>query len=125
MQIDQRSSYPPPVNQLLTYGEVGSQSPDTWPNYLELGLGPEHIPDLIRMAADEKLNEADIDDVASWAPMHAYRALGQLHAQAAIEPLLSLLDLFREVNDFAMEELPYVFAMIGPLALPETAEYIA
>ena len=77
------------------------------------------------MVADEQLNEADIDDVAGWAPMHAYRALGQVHTERAIEPLLSLLDLFREINDFAMEELPYVFAMIGPAALPETAEYIA
>jgi len=119
------SSYPPPVNQLLTYGDIGSRLPDTWPNYLELGLGLEHIPDLIRMVADKQLNEADIDDVAGWAPMHAYRALGQLQTERAIEPLLSLFNLFRKINDFAMEELPYVFAMIGPVALPETAEYIA
>jgi len=57
--------------------------------------------------------------------MHAYRALGQLHAETAIEPLLSALRIFVEINDFAMEELPYVFAMIGPVALPKTAEYIA
>jgi len=125
MQIDQRSSYPPPVNQLLTYGEAGSRSPDTWPDYLELGLGLDHIPDLIRMVTDEKLNDADIDNVAGWAPMHAYRALGQLHTERAIQPLLSALDLFLETNDFAMEELPYVFAMIGPVALPETTKYIA
>jgi hypothetical protein len=120
-----QNSYPSPVNQLITYGEARSHLPETWPNYLELGLGPEHIPDLIRMVADEQLNEADIDNVAGWAPMHAYRALGQLHAETAIEPLLSALRIFVEINDFAMEELPYVFAMIGPVALPKTAEYIA
>src|SRR5690349_8927623 len=68
MQIDQTNSYSPPVDQLLTYGETRSQSPDEWPNYLELGIGPEHIPDLLRMVADEKLNEADIDNVQGWAP---------------------------------------------------------
>ncbi|HEY4033891.1 MAG TPA: DUF1186 domain-containing protein [Ktedonobacteraceae bacterium] len=125
MQREQRSSYPPPVNQLLNYGKAGSRLPETWPNYLELGLSPEHIPDLIRIVADETLNDVDSDDVAGWAPMHAYRALAQFHTERAIGPLLSAFDLFLETNDFAMEEMPDVFAMIGLVALPETTEYIA
>ena len=32
-----------------------------WPDYLALGLGPEHIPELIRMATDDDLNEADTE----------------------------------------------------------------
>ena len=55
MELVLTSSYPPPINQLLTYGETEVHEPDKWPNYLELGLGPEHIPDLIRMVADEEL----------------------------------------------------------------------
>jgi hypothetical protein len=58
MQIDQTNSYPPPLDQLLTCGKAGSRLPETWPNYLELGLGPEHIPDLIRMVADKDLNDS-------------------------------------------------------------------
>ncbi len=50
------NSYTPPVNQLLTYGNAQIASLDEWPNYLELGLGSEQIPDLIRMVTDEGLN---------------------------------------------------------------------
>jgi hypothetical protein len=61
------------------------------PDYLALGLGPEHIPDLIRMATDEELNQADSESLKVWANVHAWRVLGQLRAAAAIEPLFSLL----------------------------------
>jgi len=43
MERAQTSSYAPPVDQLLTYGEGQNASPDDWPNYLELGLGPEQM----------------------------------------------------------------------------------
>ncbi|MBI4553084.1 MAG: UPF0175 family protein [Candidatus Latescibacteria bacterium] len=45
--------YPSPVDRLLTFGNCLNFH--EWPNYLDLGLGPEHIPDLIRMATDEEL----------------------------------------------------------------------
>ncbi len=124
MENAHTSSYAPPVDQLLTYGEGQSVSPDDWPNYLELGLGPEQIPELIRMATDEDLNWADSDSLEVWAPIHAWRALGQLRAEAAVEPLLSLFETLDE-SDWVMEELPEVFAMIGPAALAALAAYIA
>ena len=124
MEKAHTSSYAPPVDQLLTYGEGQSVSADDWPNYLELGLGPEQIPELIRMATDEDLNWADSDSLEVWAPIHAWRALGQLRAEAAVEPLLSLFESLEE-SDWVMEELPEVFAMIGPAALPALAAYIA
>lgn len=123
-EIDRTSSYQPPVDRLLTYGEADVVEADDWPNYQELGLGPEHIPELIRMATDEKLNEADRDSLEFWAPIHAWRALGQLRAGAAIEPLLSLFDLLED-SEWVMEELPEVFGMIGPAALPALATYMA
>ena len=118
------SNYAPPVDKLLTYGEAKSAAPDNWPNYLELGLGPEHIPDLIRMTIDENLNWADSGSLEIWAPIHAWRTLGQLQAEAAVEPLLTLFEDSDE-NDWAMEELPEVFGMIGSAALPALAMYIA
>ena len=123
METALTSNYSPPVDQLLTYGETSTLTPDRWPDYRALGLGPEHVPALIRMLADEKLH--DVDSVEGWGPMHAYRALVQLDIQAALEPLLAVIGLFRESNDFAMEEMPYIFAMIGPAALPRMAEYLA
>ena len=114
-------SYAPPVDLLLVYGDCRKMR--EWPDYLELGLGPEHAPELIRMATDEELNWADSDSLEVWAPIHAWRALGQLRAEAAIEPLLRL---FHELDDsdWAGEELPEVYAMIGPAATPALTAYL-
>jgi hypothetical protein len=120
------NNYAPPVNQLLAYEDARIVLPDKWPNYLELGLSSEQIPDLIRMATDEGLHGADLESLAASAPIHAWRALGQLRAEEAIEPLLSLFDAETvDEGEWAMEELPNVFAMIGPATLPALAAYIA
>ena len=118
------TTYEPPVDKLLTYGEAKLTVSNEWPNYLELGLRPEHIPDLIRMAQDEELNYADSESLEVWAPLHAIRALGQLHAEAAIEPLLSLFDNYRD-NEWIMEDLPQAYGMIGPAAIPALAAHVA
>ena len=117
--------YPSPVNKLLTYGDCREFS--EWPDYVsELGLGPEHIPDLVRMSIDEDLNRADPESLEVWAPVHAWRALGQLRAEAAIEPLMPLFDdLDDEGSDWVLEELPMVYGMIGPASLPELSAYLA
>ncbi len=107
------ADYPPPVNQLLTKGEIAWERRGHQ-NYLRLGLTPEHIPDLIRMATDPALNRGDPDSPEVWAPVHAWRALGQLRAEAAVAPLLQLLQADEEGGDWAQEELPEVFAEIGP-----------
>jgi hypothetical protein len=99
---------------------------DDWPDYLALGLGPEHIPDLIRLATDDAMRwEADDDDPALWGPIHAWRALGQLHAGAAAEHLLGpLRHIDDDDDDWAGEELPAVFGLIGPAAIPALATYL-
>ena len=119
------SEYPPPLDKLLTHGDC--RAFQEWPDYVsELGLGPEHIPDLIRMAMDEDLRWADSDSLEVWAPVHAWRALGQLRAEAAIEPLMDLFDdLDDNVDDWALEELPTVYGMIGPAAIPTLSTYLA
>ena len=118
------NTYPPPVDQLLTFGDC-RKLPE-WPNYLELGLGAEHAPDLIRMAIDEELNHADSDSLEVWALVHAWRALGQLHSEAAIESLISLFRTIDEDdNEWADGELPTVFGMIGPTAIPALTAYLA
>jgi hypothetical protein len=118
------SDYPPPVKQLLTLGEPSFD--DDWPNYLESGLGPEHVPDLIRLAGDQDLNTGDPNSKDVWAPLHAWRALGQLRAEDAIHPLLELLQREAENDgDWGLSELPTVFAMIGPAALPHLAVFLA
>ena len=121
------TSYSHPVSQLLTYGDCLKLP--RWPeelDYLPLGFGSEHIPDLIRMVLDDDLYWANSDSLEVWAPVHAWRVLGQLQAEAAIEPLLTRLDLVdEEDNDWVSEELPQVFAMIGAAAIAPIAAYLA
>lgn len=117
-------SYPSPVSTLLTLGDCRKMR--EWPDYLELGIGPEHIPDLIRMALDEELHRTGSYSLEVWAPIHAWRALAQLRAEAAVEPLTRLLVRISEFgDDWVGEELPKVFGMIGPTAVPVLARYLA
>jgi hypothetical protein len=114
-------NYSPLVSSLLAYGDCRELR--QWPDYLEMGFRQEHIPELIEMATDEKLNKGDQESLAVWAPVHAWRTLGQLRAEAAIEPLITLLPMF-DVDDFVGEELPKVFGMIGRKAIPALEKYI-
>lgn len=74
-----------------------------WPDCLGYGLTEEHIPELIRMATDPELNNADSESSEVWAPLHAWRAFGQLRAEQAIEPLAGLLNMD---DDWVSDELP-------------------
>jgi hypothetical protein len=121
--------YPPPVARLLTLGDprkLDKPTPEApgWPNYLGQGLGPTYIPDLIRLVGDRVFNEGDPDGPEVWGPVHAWRALGQLRATEAVTPLLAVLSN-NEDDDWVHEELPRVFALIGPAALPSVAAYLA
>jgi HEAT repeat protein len=118
------SPYPPPVDRLLHLGDPGQDR--TWPDYLALGLRPEHIADLIRLLQDETLNNADNESQEVWAPLHAWRALGQLRAEQAIEPLLGLLHRIDDSDDkWVGSELPEVFGRIGPAAIAPLEQYTA
>lgn len=116
--------YAPPVSKLLEFGE--HRGAPEWPDYVALGLGPDQIPELIRMALDEALYWADSESSEVWGPIHAWRTLGQLRAEAAVEPLLSLLPRIDEYDDdWVNEELPKVFGYIGPTAVEPLADFLA
>ena len=74
--------------------------------------------------AHEALNNGDPDSAEVWAPVHAWRALGQLRAEASIAPLLVHLKT-ADPDDVADLELPVVFGMIGPAAVPDIADFIS
>ena len=118
--------YTEPVKQLLTYGDARKIKGRKWPQYQDCGLTHEHIPELLRMLTDERLHYADSDCMEVWAPLHAWRALGQLHA---VEAIPSLLDLLHHIDDYdddwIGDEFPEVFAMIGEPAIPALTTYLA
>lgn len=106
------SPYSPPVSDLL---EVGYPALDL--DYAEhFGLAPEHVPELIRMACDPVLNDAPSEGQEVWGPVHAWRALGELHAADAVEPLVALLEGI--VDDEFSGDLARSIARIGTPALP-------
>jgi len=121
---DPGATYAAPVRRLLSIGESRSYGPADWPDYVkEFAIGHEHIGELIRLACDEALPRACSDTSEVWAPLHAWRALGQLRAAVSVPPLLALLKTIEE--DEAVEaELPVVCGMIGPAAIPYCSDFL-
>ncbi|MCT7959560.1 DUF1186 family protein [Laspinema sp. D1] len=118
-------NYTPPVSQLLTYGAVYQYDFKKSPHYIEkFGLTKEHIPELIRMVGDEELHDADAESLEVWGPIHAWRSLGELRAETAIQPLISVIHKLPD-HDFFIDELPHVLAQIGPAAIPALRDYLA
>lgn len=114
--------YSPTVGKLLTIGDARNQP--EWPNYLDLGLRAEHVPELITLATDTKLFWSETESREVWGPIHAWRTLGQLRATEAIEPLIPLFHELDE-SDWGGEELPEVYGMIGREAIPALTRYLA
>ncbi len=116
------ANYSTPVATLLTYGDCLHKK--DWPDYRsELGIKQKHIPELIRMATDPSLHQADSESLEVWGPVHAWRALAQLKAVEAVEPLLSLLN--DPDNNWAFFELPLVMGEIGSPALPTLGKLLS
>ena len=120
------AEYRKPVDALLTLGDL-QESHHQWLDYSEYGIGADHIPDLIQLATDSELHGADSESLEVWAPIHAWRALGQLRAEEAIAPLLNLFHELEEDGwgDWVGEELPRVFGLIGAAAIPALTAYLA
>ncbi|GCE28048.1 hypothetical protein KDA_35320 [Dictyobacter alpinus] len=124
MKSTDTSKYTAPVNQLLTYGKPDIEA-DEWQDYLAVGLKQEHIPELIQMATDDELMQIDEERPEAWAPIHALRALGQLRAEEAVKPLLSIFSRPDVVDEWFIEEIPESLGLIGPAALPILKNFIA
>ena len=104
--------YTDPVSKLLTYGgfDIGRAN-EPWPDYVALGFTREHLSELIRMTMDSELNNSDKDRLEVWAPLHAWRTLGQLRAVEATGVLLRLFERLPH-DDWLPLELPNVFSLI-------------
>jgi hypothetical protein len=124
-QIPPPQQYDPPVSKLLTVGDVRNYL--NWPDYpAAYGLTLDHAPDLLRMVQDDGLNWADSDSDEVWAPVHAWRALGQLGAETVVADFVAT---FKAIDDeesgWRQDEYPVVMALIGPAAIPALQAYMA
>ena len=114
---------PQPIDRLLTLSEPDGD----WPDYpSQYGLTAEHIPDLIRLAEDTfRLEDEGEEDPRVYANLHAWRALGQLGALEALPNLMKLCAWVDEYGDeWAAEELPRVFGLLGVGAIPALSAYV-
>lgn len=93
-----------------------------WPDYIELGVTSEHIPDLIDQATSKDWLFMLMDSQSD-VPVHAWRSLAQLKAKDAIEQLLAIIEPLQE-NDMAFEELPKVLSMMGVDVIEPVTQYL-
>jgi hypothetical protein len=117
-----QTTYSAPVDALLSIGETHRLR---WSDYLtQFNFTAADIPELIRMATDSDLNWDDSESLEVWAPVHAWRSLGQLKAEEAVTPLIAIFNEMDD-SDWFREEMPKVFSLIGPTAIPGVAEFLA
>ena len=117
------TEYSFPISQLLEQGDCGRKR--NLIDYSGLGISVQHIPQLVQLATDPYYLGHCYDKVAMWGPVHACRALGQLSAIEATEPLVAILKLIDEDDqDWIIEELPPVFERFGIKATATLMKYI-
>ena len=116
--------YGPPVDKLLQIGDLRGKR--DWTDYIGMGLGPEHISDLTRMAVDDELNSADSGSGRGLGP---YPRVEGPRPPSAPEPAIpALVGIVAgqdddDINDWITEELPTVLGMIGPAAIPDALRH--
>lgn len=114
----------PKTQTLLALGKPKIFSRDPWPDYVNLySLTTDDVPTLLALFADETFDTLPEDSPEMWAPVHAWRALGQLRSEAAITPFIANFDRLCS-DDVALIELPKAIGMIGKAAIPALAQHM-
>jgi hypothetical protein len=111
--------YQPPLDALLTLGERDSEELDELRK--ELGIGQEHLPELLTMARDRALHTAKSESLEVWAPLHAIAILGQLDLAEHIAELMPLFDV---ESDWLTEDLPPIMRTVGEPAIAPLKAYL-
>lgn len=115
------SDYRPPVAQLLALGDPLDAQDEI--SYRQLGLSESDVPELCRLALAATLYDDEADDLEAYASVHAWRALGELRAEAAVDTLIGEFHRV-ETDDWVAEELPPILGLIGPTAIAPLTTYL-
>lgn len=108
----------PRIQILLSLGEPTAWEFDAWPDYVgNYGFTVDDVPALLELHADETLDALGLESTQAWAPVYAWRILGQFGCVTAITGLVSSFNRLCD-DDLALTELPCVVGMIGPAAIP-------
>jgi len=109
------------IQRLLELGEADQGG--AWPDYLQYGFTETDIPALLDLVADQAFDQLDSESIEIWAPLHAWRTLGQLGSNLAILPLLNQFDRLCE-DDWALPELSAVMGMLGEPAIEPLSNFL-
>jgi len=109
------------IQCLLGLGEADQSG--AWPDYLEYGFTETGIPALLDLVVDQTFDQMDSESTEVWAPLHAWRALGQLGSSQAIIPLFNQLDRVCE-DDWALPELSTVMGILGEPAIEPLDDFL-
>lgn len=109
--------YHGPMAALLTLGEPKFGGIDAIDYRAAHGIEVAHRPLLERMLGDDVFNHLNAGHPATFAPVHAWRALGQLRDPQSLPMLFGTL-LQPDVGDWDYEELPAIIGRFGAAALP-------
>ncbi len=113
-----------PVDSLIEWGHINGD--DSGTERVAPAFSTEDVPALIRMATDDELHRAPSSSDAVWAPLHAVRALGELHAAEAIEPLIALWRRPEaEHDDFLSPTVAEALGVIGAAVVEPVAKFLA
>jgi hypothetical protein len=122
--MSSKPSYPGPVQQLFQLGDP--EEIQDWSTYSHLGIGPEHMADLARLAMDIPAADNE-DDEAYDGPIHAWRTLAMLPSSASVAPLMTVLDQLSNDGNWWVfgDELIKILSRMGTRPLPELAAILA
>jgi len=114
----------PKICHLYEKGAISDFSFEAWSNYTEeFAFDQSDINDLISVLIDPQFFTTETNSDKAWSIIHAWRALGQLKAQAAILPIIQYFEHIVE-EDMALQELHFVFALIGEPAIEPLMAYL-
>ena len=119
--IPTNERYPPEFEPLLQRGDPRQQDDDNQTFLESLGLTQEHVPELLRMVRDRRLNIASSESDEVWAPVHALTAIAEFDIHEHINALIPLFDVDDEWNG---EEAPILISTIGDAALEPLQRYL-
>lgn len=123
--MNDKCKFPHRVQALYACGKADIDKP--WSNYIEEYLFTEDdIPGLIHLIKSSNLkNISPISEIEEFAPMHAWRVLGQLNASVVTKDLLEILTEEKNEEAFWFQiELPKVIGCFGADAIPVIKEFL-
>lgn len=113
----------PKIQPLLKLGRPHGRY-NIWPDYIaQYGFTLDDVPSLLTLFGDDEINSLGSSRLEIWAPLYAWRILGQLRSEEAIEPIIASFDTLFD-DDYALSELGVALGLIGSKAIQPLTDHL-